>query len=119
VRLALVEVVGQAVGGADLAAPQPVQAGVDHDPVQPGGDRRVTAVGRRPPEGRDHRVLERVGGFVRVAGGAQGHGPEPVAVPSVQRTERVPIPGQVGGDQVPVGALLAHERTEISATLPL
>ena len=59
---AVVEVVGQRVGRAGRLAPaEPVEAGVDHDPVQPGGDRRVAAVGVGPAERRDQRVLQGVG----------------------------------------------------------
>ena len=54
---------------ADLAAADPVEAGVHHDPVQPGGDRGVAAEGVGPAERRDHRVLQRVGGLLRVADG--------------------------------------------------
>ena len=40
---------GQRHGRPDLPAAHPVQAGVDHDPVQPGGDRRVAAERPAPP----------------------------------------------------------------------
>jgi hypothetical protein len=60
----------------------PVQAGVDHDPVQPGRDPGVAPEGLGPAERGDHRVLERVGGVRGVAGRAQGDRPEPVAVPA-------------------------------------
>ena len=83
----LVEVVGQGLGQPDLAPAEPVEAGVDDDPVQPGRHRGVPPVGLRAPEGRDHRLLERVRGVLRVAGGAQRHRPEPVAVAREQHPE--------------------------------
>ena len=60
----LVEVVGQRVGAAYLRGPDPVQAGVDDDPVQPGRDRRLAAERARAPVRRDQAVLEPVGGVL-------------------------------------------------------
>ncbi len=119
-----VRVVGQRVGGADLAAAEPVQAGVDDDPVQPGGDRGVAAVGPGAAEGGDHRVLQGVGGVLGVAGGAQRDRPQPVPVPPEQRAERVVVTGDVRREQGPVVRRIArppgaHDRTLTSAICPL
>ena len=43
------------------------------------------------PEGREQRVLQRVGRLLAVAEGAQRHGPQPVPVPADQLGERVGI----------------------------
>ena len=93
------EVVGERIGAPDLVAPQPVQAGVDHDPVQPGRDPRVATERLGPAERGDHRVLEGVGGVRRVAGRAQGDRPEPVAVPAEQGAESLRVTGDVRGQQ--------------------
>ncbi len=53
-----VEVVGQRLGPAYLRGADPVEAGVDHDPVQPGGDRRLATERARPAEGSDQAVLQ-------------------------------------------------------------
>ena len=99
---ALVEVVGQRVGAADLATPEPVEAGVDHDPVQPGGHGGVAAVGVGAAERGDQRVLQRVGGLLGVAGGAQRDRPQPVAVPGEQHPEGVGVAVDVRAEQGPV-----------------
>ena len=107
-----VAVVGQLVLGQlarRLVPPQPVQAGVDHDPVQPGGDRRITPVGLGPAERGDEGVLHAVGGQLAVARRAQGHRPHPVAVPAEQLTERVRVALDVGADQLPVVAVLHRD----------
>jgi hypothetical protein len=64
-------VLGQRRRGAGLAPPQAVQAGVDHDPVQPGRDRGLAPVAVRPAVGGDERVLDGVGRFLAVCEGAQ------------------------------------------------
>ena len=87
----LVEVVGQRLGAAYLRGPDPVQAGVDHDPVQPGGHRGLAAERARPAVRRDQAVLEAVGGVLGVAHGAQRDRPEPVAVAGEQHTEGVGV----------------------------
>ena len=71
----LLEVVGQRLGPAYLRGAQPVQAGVDHDPVQPGGDGGVAAEGPGPAVRRDQAVLEPVGGVLAVAHGAHARPP--------------------------------------------
>ena len=72
----------------DLLAPEPVQAGVDDDAVQPGGDGGLATEGVGAPEGGDEGVLHGIGRQLAVARGAQRHGVHPVAVPAEQLTER-------------------------------
>ena len=86
-------------GGPGGAAAQPVQCGVHHDPVQPGGDGRLAAEVRGPAEGGDHRVLERVGGLLRVADRAQRDRPQPVPVPAEQLAERLGVSGHMPAEQ--------------------
>ena len=91
---------GQRVGRPGGPAPGPVQAGVHHDPVQPGGHGGV-APARRPPlrparNARQQGVLQRVGCLLAVAEGAQRHRPEPVAVPADQLAEGIRVAGGVG-----------------------
>ena len=92
----------------------PVEAGVDHDPVQPGGHRGVAPepVGR--PVGRQQRVLQRVGRLLAVAERAQGDRPEPVAVPADQLGERVRVAGDVGAQQRRVVARVAPRRSRLA-----
>jgi hypothetical protein len=59
--------------------------------VQPGGHERVAPEAVRAPERRDHRLLERVGGILGVAGRPQGDGPEPVTVPGDEHPEGIRI----------------------------
>ena len=96
-------VLRQRVGRADGAAARAVQAGVDDDPVQPGGHRRVAAP-RRPAttgtEGGEQRVLQGVRGLLGVAEGAQRDRPQPVAVPADQLAERVGVAVGVRAQQV-------------------
>ena len=54
--------------------------------------------------GRDHAVLQAVGGVVGVAHRAQGDRPQPVAVAGEQLAERLGVAGDVGGEQLGVGA---------------
>ena len=61
-------------------------------------------VGR--PVRREQRVLDRVGGLLAVAEGAQGDRPQPVAVPADQLAERVRVAGDVGAQQGGVVAVL-------------
>ena len=107
------EVLGQWLGGPDLPAPEPIEAGVDHDPVQPRGDGRVAAEGVGSTVGRDQGVLQGIGRVLPVAGRAQGDGPQPVPVPREQLGERIRVPGEVGRDQACVIAYVAWLRLEV------
>jgi hypothetical protein len=100
----LVEVVRQWIGASYLRRPQPVEAGVDDDPVQPRRNRRVAAEAAGPPERRDQPVLEAVGGLLAIAGRAQGDRPEPVAVTGEELAERLWIARDVRGEQLGVAA---------------
>ena len=83
----------------DLGGPEPVEAGVDDHPVQPGGHRGLAPEGAGPTEGRDHAVLEPVGGVLGVAHRAQRDRPQPVAVPGEELAERLGVAVDVGPQQ--------------------
>ena len=83
-----------------LVAPQPIQACVDDDAVQPAADRRVVAERGRLAVGRQHGVLQGIGGVVGVVAGHLG---QPVELPVVaveQLLEGVPITGDMCGEQL-------------------
>ena len=101
----LVEVVGQCVRGPDLLRPEPVQAGVDDDSVQPRGDLRIAAEAVGPPERGDQPVLQGVGGIVRVAHGAYGDRPQSVPMPAEELPECVGVTVDVRLEQLGVGAV--------------
>jgi hypothetical protein len=100
----LLQVVGERLRPAHLRGPDPVQAGVHDDPVQPGGDRGLPAERPGAAVRRHHAVLEAVRRVLGIAHGAQCHRPEPVAVPGEQHPERLVVAGDVGGEQLGVGA---------------
>src|SRR5690606_40400510 len=79
-----------------------VEAGVDDDAVQPGGDGRLAAEGPGLAVGGDEGVLDGVGGLVGVAERAQRDGPHPVTVPLDDLAERMRIPVDVRGQQLGV-----------------
>ena len=91
------------LGLLTLLLPQPVETGVDHDPVQPGAHLGLAPEPVGAAEGGQVGVLQGVGGVVRVAHHAQRHGPQPVLVPVHQRGERVRVTGDVGREQIGVG----------------
>ena len=93
-------------GGPGRPPPQQVEAGVNDNPVQPGGDGRIAAEAISPAEGRDHGVLQGVCGVVGVAERAQRHRPQPITVACEQEPERVSIAGHVPPEQVGVGWLV-------------
>jgi hypothetical protein len=101
-RLQALGVVGErsAPGGGLAGA---VQAGVDRDAVQPGGDRGLAAEGVGRAVGGDEGVLHGVGGFLAVCEGPQGDGPEAVAVAADDLAERVRIALDMAGEELPVG----------------
>ena len=105
-------VVAQRVGWPGLATSHAVDAGVDHDAVQPGGHGRVTAVGARIAEGRDQGVLQCVRRLVGITHRPQRHRPQPVAVTVHQHGEGVGVAGQMSLHQRPVvGLTLEGGRT--------
>ena len=59
--------------------------------MQPGRDRRVAAKAARPPERRDHGVLERVRRLFGVTEGPDRDGPQPLPVTAEQGSEGVGI----------------------------
>lgn len=99
---------GGRLAGGGLA--DPVEAGVDGDPVQPGGDRRLAAKGVGGAEGVDEGVLDGVGRFLPVPQRAHRHGPEPVAVAAYEFAEGVGVARHVLGEQVRVARCLWWNR---------
>ena len=87
---------------ANCPPPQRIQAGVDDDAVQPGGDGRVAAIGAGMAVRGQQRVLQGVSCVLTVPGGAQRDGPQPVAMTAYQLRERVPVACDVRGEQGPV-----------------
>src|SRR5690606_36511526 len=82
-------------GPPDGGTSEPVQAGVDDDPVEPGGHGGIPAVGAGPPERVDQAVLKGVRRLFGIAERTQGNGPQPVTVALDQLTERVRVPAHV------------------------
>jgi hypothetical protein len=99
------------VAGADFwpgaAPPDLVKTGIHDDPVQPGCHGRLAAEAIRSPERGDHRVLQGVGGVLRVGQRSDRDGPEPVPVPQEQRSERVGIACDVPAEQFSIGDVRA------------
>lgn len=89
---------GRGLPGRGLA--DPVEAGVDGDAVQPGGDGGLTPEGMGCAEGGDQGVLYGIGRFLAVSQGTQRHGPQPVAVPSYELTEGIGVAGYVASEEV-------------------
>ena len=89
-----------------LAFAEPVQAGVHHDAVQPGGDCGVAAEAGGGAMRGEQGVLHRVGGLLAVADGAQGDRPQPVAVPADQLGEGLGIAVDVRAQQIGVAGRL-------------
>jgi len=104
----LVDVVRQGLGPAYLRRPEAVETGIDDDAVAPGRDGGLTAERVRPAVRRDHAVLQAVGRVMRIAHRAQGHGPQPVAVPGEEPAERLGVTSDVSGEQLGVGGLVSH-----------
>jgi len=98
-------------GGVDLVAAQPIQAGIDHDAVQPAADRGVVAKCAGAAMGRDHGLLQRVLGVLRVATGQPGDSVQVSMVAVKQLLEGVPVTGDMSSQQLCVAALFCHGRT--------
>lgn len=80
--------------------PHAVEAGVDGDAVQPGGDRGLPSEGVSGAEGGDQGVLDRVRRLFAIAERTQSHGPEPVTMPPYELTEGVRLAGYVPGQEI-------------------
>ena len=89
--------------GAQALGPHLVQAGVDHDAVEPPLDRAGVAEGIRLPVRRDESLLQGLGGVVAVERRADGQPPEVVVVPPDEGGEGVGVPGDVRVQQFGVG----------------
>ena len=111
-------VLGERLRGSALVSAQPVEAGVDDDPVQPGRDLSVPSEAVGAVERREQRVLEGVGSLLAVTRRADRHRPEAVAVPADELGERVRVAGDMGAQQRTVVGVGCHPRTWISATFP-
>ncbi len=115
-------------GGVSLVAAQPIQAGIDHDAVQPAADRGVMPKGAGAAVRREHRVLQCVLGILGAAAGQPG---EPVQLPVMaveQLLEGVAVAGDVGRQQFGVAAFFltflpnpapeTHGRTVTNRRIP-
>jgi hypothetical protein len=71
------------------AAAHPVKCCIHHDPMKPGRDGGVATEACGTPEGRDHRVLERVRRFFGVTKSADRHRPQAVPVALEKLAESV------------------------------
>ncbi|MPM53076.1 hypothetical protein SDC9_99840 [bioreactor metagenome] len=103
-------------GRTSLQVADPVQAGVDHDPVQPGRDAGVAAERVGPAEGPQVGVLQGVRGVLRVAEGPQRHRPEAVLVAPDEHREGLRGARDVGGQQLLVGGRLGRPRHGVTCT---
>jgi hypothetical protein len=74
--------------------------------VQPRGHGGVTAETSRSAIGIKHGVLEGILGVLRMSGGAQRNGPEPIFVTSQQRVEGCGVASDMTTQQFVVGDLL-------------
>ena len=82
-----------------LAPPEPVQAGVDNDAVQPGRDCGITPVCVGAPEGRQERVLHGIRSQLGVAARAQRDRPHAVLVAPEHLTEGVRMSLEMGPNE--------------------
>ena len=97
------------------APAHPVQAGVHDDPVQPGRDGGLAAEARRAPEGRDHRVLQRIRRVLGVVQRPDGNRPQPVPVPGEQLAEGIGVAVDMQPQQLGVAELGCGEGNGRSA----
>lgn len=87
-------------------SPKPVEAGVDDNAVQPRRHGRITPVGLRTSEGVDETLLHAVRGELAIIGGADGDGPQTIAVPAEQLAKGFRVTGDVSSHEgAIVGAL--------------
>jgi len=108
-------VVDEQLGDGNGVAAQPIQAGIEHDAVQPTADGRVVAKRSGRSMCRQHRVLQGILSVVRATGGEPGQPPQPAVVAAVELTECVAITGHMCGQQLGVAAIrLSHGRTVTS-----
>lgn len=82
-----------------------VEACVDRDSMEPGGDRGLTTEGVRGTEGGHECVLHRVGCLFTVAECTERYGPETVAMPPDQLTEGVRIACDVLSQEILVAGV--------------
>ena len=102
-------------GGVCLVAPQPVEARVHDDAVQPAADRGVVAEGGGAAVRRQHRILQGISGVLGIAAGDPRQ-PVQLAVVTVEQLfERVPVTGDVCRQQFGVSPIdspaAPHSRT--------
>jgi hypothetical protein len=115
-------------GGATLVAAQAVQAGIDHDAIQPAADGGVVAKSSGAAVRREHRVLQ---GILRILGAAAGEPGKPVQLSVMtveQLLEGIAVTRDVGGQQFGIASLFskvlpnlppeAHRRTVTNPTMP-
>jgi hypothetical protein len=93
-----------------LTAPDAIQAGVDHDAVQPCRHRGVTAERVRSSESRDECILYRVRRLLRIAKSTESDRPQPVTVAADELAERVRVTVQMSGEQYLVGRIGVRDR---------
>jgi hypothetical protein len=122
-RMAVVEDSGR----VSFVAPQPIQASIDDDAVQPTADCCMVPKRSGAAVRRDHRLLQRVLGVLGAAAAQPG---DPVQLPVMaeeQLLERIAIARDVSGQQFGVatlsGTLLpnlrgAHRRTVTNDPMP-
>jgi len=84
------------------AASNPIQACIDHDAMQPGGDGGVTAELVSATKCGNQGILQGILSVLRIARGSQRNGPKPVTVPLDQRGEGGLIPRNMGSEQLVV-----------------
>jgi len=102
-RELVVIVLGQRDGGPGLTSAHPVEAGVDDDAVQPGGDGGVRSEAGGRAVGGEERILQGVRGLLGVTRGAQRDRPHPVAVAAYEFRECMGIACGMRTDQLNIG----------------
>jgi hypothetical protein len=95
-------------GPSDSGLARPVQAGVDRDAMQPGGDRGPALEGVRGPVSGDQGILDRVGGLLPVSESAQRHRPQSVAVAPYDLAECFRVAFEMADEEILVARGVAH-----------